>query len=184
MPGSRGGRARRGPRPDGGRLRATALLLVLQICAAGQTLAGRVDALLNANGPRHGFWGIHAVNLATGATIIDRQADRALIPASTAKLFSAALALDRLGAGYRFVTAVTADRPPDAAGRLAGDLTLRGGGDPTLSARPLPFDGGRASPDPLQGLQDLADQVVARGVKRIEGDIVGDDTAYSWEPYP
>jgi D-alanyl-D-alanine carboxypeptidase/D-alanyl-D-alanine-endopeptidase (penicillin-binding protein 4) len=37
--------------------------------------------------------------------------------------------------------------------------------------------------DPLIALEELADQVAARGVKRIDGDIVGDDTWYLWQPF-
>jgi D-alanyl-D-alanine carboxypeptidase/D-alanyl-D-alanine-endopeptidase (penicillin-binding protein 4) len=165
-------------------MRLTVLLLALQVCASGQTPAARIQALDDAGGPKNGFWGVHAVDLATGTVIAHRNADRPFIPASTAKLFSAALALDRLGADYRFVTTVTSDRAPDAGGQVAGDVTLRGGGDPTISARPLPFGSKAATTDPLQGIEELADQIVARGVRRIDGDIVGDDTAYPWEPYP
>ena len=32
-------------------------------------------------------------------------------------------------------------------------------------------------------IEDLADQVVARGVKRVDGGIIGDDTWYVWQPY-
>ncbi len=165
-------------------MRLTVLLLALQACASGQTPAVRIEALADAGGPRNGFWGVHAVDVATGTAIANRNADRPFIPASTAKLFSAALALNRLGADYRFVTTVTSERPPDAGGRVAGEVTLRGGGDPTISARPLPFGSKAATTDPLQGIEELADQIVARGVRRIDGDIVGDDTAYPWEPYP
>jgi D-alanyl-D-alanine carboxypeptidase/D-alanyl-D-alanine-endopeptidase (penicillin-binding protein 4) len=35
----------------------------------------------------------------------------------------------------------------------------------------------------LAAIEDLADQVVSRGVKRIDGNIEGDDTAYVWAPY-
>ena len=65
----------------------------------------------------------------------------------------------------------------------ADPLRLVGGGDPNLSARPIPYRTGPITGDPLAALEDLADQVAARGVKRIEGDIVGDDTWYVWEPY-
>jgi D-alanyl-D-alanine carboxypeptidase/D-alanyl-D-alanine-endopeptidase (penicillin-binding protein 4) len=38
--------------------------------------------------------------------------------------------------------------------------------------------------NPLEAIEDLADQVFARGVRVVSGDIVADDTAYVWEPYP
>jgi len=59
-----------------------------------------------------------------------------------------------------------------------------GGGDPNLSGRELPYRVDSPPGDGLQAIEDLASQVVARGVRRIDGDIVGDDTTYVWEPYP
>ena len=42
---------------------------------------------------------------------------------------------------------------------------------------------GPVTGNPLAAIEDLADQVVARGVRSIDGDIVGDDTWYVWQPY-
>ena len=53
-----------------------------------------------------------------------------------------------------------------------------------LSARVVPYQKGPTTGDPLQAIDALAEQVAAGGVRRIDGDIVGDDTAYVWEPYP
>ena len=106
------------------------------------------------------------------------------MPASNTKLFTTALGLSRLGAGYRFYTTVLSDREPDGAGTVRG-LRLVGGGDPNLSARAIPYRTGadyRRSRWPP--FDDLAAQVAARGVRRVQGDIVGDDTAYVWAPFP
>jgi D-alanyl-D-alanine carboxypeptidase/D-alanyl-D-alanine-endopeptidase (penicillin-binding protein 4) len=92
------------------------------------------------------------------------------------------MALTRLGADFTFQTRVLADAPPDASGRISG-LRLIGGGDPNLSARAIPYRRGPISGNPLAAIEELADQVVAHGVKRVAGDIVGDDTWYLWQPY-
>jgi D-alanyl-D-alanine carboxypeptidase/D-alanyl-D-alanine-endopeptidase (penicillin-binding protein 4) len=163
---------------------------VLLAVAAGalvwaQTTPQRIDAALKASGAAsRGFWGIHVVSVSTGRTLYQLEPDRYFVPASTAKLFSTALALERLGPDYRFVTLITADQAPDASGRLSGDLRLVGGGDPTLSGRPIPYRKGAAPGNPLRAIEELADLVVARGVRRIDGNIVGDDSAYLWEPFP
>ena len=152
------------------------------LCA--QTLSEKIEAALSASqSARRGFWGIHAVSLDGGGTLAARDQDRSFVPASTAKLFSTALALARLGPLHRFATVITAAEPPDASGRLAGDLTLAGGGDPTMSSRPMPYGSNQGGRNPLQAIEDLAEQVAARGVRRIDGNVVGDDTAYPWEPY-
>jgi D-alanyl-D-alanine carboxypeptidase/D-alanyl-D-alanine-endopeptidase (penicillin-binding protein 4) len=63
-----------------------------------------------------------------------------------------------------------------------------GGGDPNLSGRAVsggsePARGAPAPAEALATLAELADQVATQGVKCIDGDIVGDDTWYVWEPY-
>ena len=166
-------------------MRHLALLLLAQALFFAQTIPEGIDAILKSstNG-QCGFWGIHIVSLGSGGTLFAFQPDSLFVPASTAKLFTTALALERLGADYRFVTSVAASRGPDAAGTVTGDLHLVGTGDPTLSARPVPYRKGAALRSPLWALEELADEIVARGVRRVEGDVVGDDRAYVWEPHP
>jgi len=129
------------------------------------------------------FWGIEVVDLKTGRTLYRQNATRFFVPASNTKLFTTSMALTRLGPDFTFQTRVLADAPPDASGRIAGDLRLVGGGDPNLSPRAIPYHTGAVTGNPLTAIEDLAGQVVSRGVKRIDGNIVGDDTWYVWEPY-
>jgi D-alanyl-D-alanine carboxypeptidase/D-alanyl-D-alanine-endopeptidase (penicillin-binding protein 4) len=162
-------------------------LLALPVAAAPpDRLSGKIESLLAASaGAKRAFWGIHIVRLAGGRAVYQSNADSFFIPASNTKLFSTALALDRLGPGHRFHTVVQADALPDAGGLLEGDLVLYGGGDPSLSDRIIPY-----APEPwirgpvVRGIENLADQIVAGGVRDIRGGIVGDDSAYVWEPYP
>jgi D-alanyl-D-alanine carboxypeptidase/D-alanyl-D-alanine-endopeptidase (penicillin-binding protein 4) len=132
---------------------------------------------------RTAYWGIEVVDLRTGRTLYQRNPTRFFIPASNTKLFTTALALTRLGPDFTFQTRVLADAPPDRGGRIAGDVRLVGGGDPNLSPRPIPYHMGPVTGNPLAAIEDLAGQVAAHGVQRIEGDIIGDDTWYVWEPY-
>jgi D-alanyl-D-alanine carboxypeptidase/D-alanyl-D-alanine-endopeptidase (penicillin-binding protein 4) len=168
------------------------LALLLTLLGAGQLAAAglpeSIQKLIDSNAAaRTAFWGIQIVDLATGKTIYELNPDHYFVPASNTKLFTAALALNRLGADYRFQTRVLADAPPDAVGRIAGALRLMGGGDPNLSARVIPYQKGPSSVsmggNPLAAIEDLADQIAARGVKRVDGGIIGDDTWYVWEPY-
>ena len=67
-----------------------------------------------------------------GQPVGARNADLAVIPASTQKLLVAASALDVLGDDYRFTTSLRGATP--AGGVITGDLFLVGGGDPLLSS--------------------------------------------------
>src|SRR5437868_4074563 len=165
-------------------MRAAAILILLAAPAFAASLAENIRQLIDASpSARTAFWGIQVVDLATGKTLFDLNPNHNFVPASNAKLFSTALALTRLGPDHAFATRVLADVLPDDAGRIAGSLRLLGGGDPNLSARAVPYRTGPITGNPLAAIEELADQIAARGVKRVDGDIVGDDTWYLWQPY-
>ncbi|GAA2102878.1 D-alanyl-D-alanine carboxypeptidase/D-alanyl-D-alanine-endopeptidase [Actinomadura alba] len=109
----------------------------------------------------------------TGKDLYARGADAQMMPASNQKLQTAAAAFGVLGPGYTFRTSVLAGGPR-RAGTLTGDLVLKGTGDPTLRA--ADYDG-------------LAAAVAAKGITRVTGRLVADDTwfddrrlAPGWDP--
>src|SRR5215472_5037135 len=101
------------------------------------------------------------------------------------KLFTTALALAKLGPDFRFRTTLEALASPEKDGKLKGPLFLVGRGDPNLSNRKFPynlkeeFDGA-----PEKALAELAEPLVAKGVKEISGDVIGDDSYFPRERYP
>jgi len=99
-----------------------------------------------------------------------------VVPASTQKLVTATAALDAVGGDTRLRTAVVAPAPP-AGGVVAGDLTLIGGGDPLL-ATPDYVARFPRQPQRFTDLGALAQSVVAAGVRRVEGSVVGDERRY------
>ena len=116
--------------------------------------------------------------------IVDAQSDTALMPASLMKIVTAAAALDVMGSDGVYTTGVfvrtdALDSVTD--GTLHGDVYLVGGGDPVLNT---PRYGDRI-PDPVAytDVTELAESVRAslasKGIRRIQGRIVGDD---SWYP--
>ncbi|MGE5647206.1 MAG: D-alanyl-D-alanine carboxypeptidase/D-alanyl-D-alanine-endopeptidase [Acidobacteriota bacterium] len=158
-------------------MRWIALLVAAASLASAEPLHRRVERIL-AERPaaRRAFWGVRAAEASTGRVVYETNARRLFLPASNAKLFTTAFALMRLGPDYRFETTVRRD---------GNDLVLVGGGDPTLSGREIPYHKGPGVPgNPLQAIETLADQVFASGIRSVPGDVVGDDTAYVWEPYP
>jgi D-alanyl-D-alanine carboxypeptidase/D-alanyl-D-alanine-endopeptidase (penicillin-binding protein 4) len=120
--------------------------------------------------------GIKVVSLDTGKVLFEENAQKLLRPASNMKLYTVAAALDRLSPDYRFVTSVYAATRPDASGVVRGDLTIYGRGDPSIAAR---FNNG----DYLKAIDDLATRIVAAGVKRVEGDLVGDESYFVGPKY-
>ena len=174
----------RGPGARGRGVVRCAFVLAIagHLVAAG--LPESIQTLLASSAAaRTAFWGIQIVDLGSGKTLYELNPERFFVPASNTKLFTTALALTRLGPEATFQTRVVADLPPDAEGRIRGALRLVGGGDPNLSARAIPYRMGPVTGNPLAAIEDLAGQVVARGVKRIDGGIIGDDTWYLWQPF-
>jgi D-alanyl-D-alanine carboxypeptidase/D-alanyl-D-alanine-endopeptidase (penicillin-binding protein 4) len=162
--------------------------LLLVFSPAAQTppangLAAAVERTLAAPPLQRAVWGIHVRDLATGNVLYEKNAGVPMTPASNTKLFSSALALLRLGPAHRFKTRILADGVRKGA-TLAGDLVIVGGGDPTLSPREIPYRKGAVEGDPLVALRELAARVAEKGIRRIEGDVIGDDTLYPWDPYP
>src|SRR5437667_432757 len=116
--------------------------------------------------------GIKIASLDTGRVLFEENANKLLRPASNMKLYTVAAALDRLSPDFRFTTSVYAAARPDSAGVVHGDLTIYGRGDPSIAAR---FNNG----DYLKAIDDLASRVSATGVKRVEGDLIGDETYFT-----
>lgn len=111
-----------------------------------------------------------------GGTVVSDGADRAVIPASTLKILTAATALALIAPGTEFVTELRSATPLEG-GAVAGDLWFVGGGDPLLETADYTTTQDH-SPEIATSLEALADQLVATGVRRIDGSVVGDDRRY------
>ena len=116
------------------------------------------------------------VSLDSGKTIFEHNPQKYFSPASNAKLYTAALALERLGVNHRIKTSLYSTARPDASGTLKADLIVYGRGDPTMAAR---LNGG----DYFKGIEPLIAQLVNAGVRRIEGDLVGDESYFAGPPF-
>ncbi len=165
-------------------MRFALLLLAAALACSGADPGETVRAILDASpDAKQCFWGIRVQDAESGQVLVSMNDDKFFVPASNTKLFTTSLALRRFGPDHKFRTRVAAPEKPDANGRIT-ELRLIGGGDPNLSSRILPYNKDERNPDALGALRSLADKVVAAGVKVIDGDVVGDDRAYVWEPFP
>lgn len=145
----------------------------------------RVDAILAGEHANRSYWGILIVDRDSGETIYSLNADHFFTPASNAKLVTTALALAELGPDFRYRTTLESDGTLAADGRLSGDLILAGRGDPDLSNRVFPFAGEFARQGPIDKVfSNMADAVVAKGLREVDGDIIADDSYFPYDPYP
>ena len=158
--------------------------MVSPAVAKHDPLASQIEKILAQPEAERGFWGIEVVSLKDGRTLYAQNADKLFTPASNTKLFTTAAALALIGPDYRFKTTVETAGTVDKYGRLAGDLVLVGRGDPNLSGRVLPYGGRTQRTQPsIHVLELLADQLVQKGVKFIDGDIVADDSYFAYQRY-
>jgi serine-type D-Ala-D-Ala carboxypeptidase/endopeptidase (penicillin-binding protein 4) len=122
------------------------------------------------------LWGAKIVSLDTGITVFEHNPQKLFSPASNSKLYTVALALDRFGPDYRIKTSLYAKARPNSRGTLKGDLIVYGGGDPTINAH---LHGG----DIYKALEPLVAALTNAGVKRVHGDLVGDESYFRGPPF-
>jgi D-alanyl-D-alanine carboxypeptidase/D-alanyl-D-alanine-endopeptidase (penicillin-binding protein 4) len=112
--------------------------------------------------------GVLAVEADSGRTLFARNAEERQNVASVTKLVTTAAALARLGPEYRFKTALLADRW-DGKDTVEGNLYLRAAGDPSLGTA---------------GLWSLVNELRVRGIRRVTGSLVIDDTFFDENSTP
>jgi D-alanyl-D-alanine carboxypeptidase/D-alanyl-D-alanine-endopeptidase (penicillin-binding protein 4) len=141
-----------------------------------EELQSRITELMRRPELAQAQFAVKVSSLDTNRTLFEENAQKLLLPASVMKIFTLAAALDRLTPDFRFKTSVYAGARPDATGTVKGDLTIYGRGDPSISAT---FNNG----DYFKAINELADNIAAAGVKRVEGDLVGDESYFTGPPH-
>jgi D-alanyl-D-alanine carboxypeptidase/D-alanyl-D-alanine-endopeptidase (penicillin-binding protein 4) len=145
------------------------------------TLSNSADLATTLSGltgrTRGGTWGVMVVSLTRGDTLYADNAGEQMLPASTMKLLTSAIALDRFGPDYQFSTDALRDAAVGPDGTLTGNLYLRGDGDPALSGKFLP--GGPSAP-----MNRLADLVASKGIRHVTGSVIGDASGFDDEKVP
>ncbi|MDD5309530.1 MAG: D-alanyl-D-alanine carboxypeptidase/D-alanyl-D-alanine-endopeptidase [Deltaproteobacteria bacterium] len=121
---------------------------------------GRIIGRIASSPPGSVVAGVAVLDVRSGAEIYVRNADQPLNPASNAKIVTASAALKRLGPEFRFATSIHGKLEGNV---VRGHLYLKGHADPTLSSTDL---------------WEMARELKAAGVRRIEGGVVVDDTYF------
>lgn len=155
------------------------LLLLPSVALQSQTTTGKQALInyLNSLSRQDGFGGagisVSIKYADNGETIAELNPNLALSPASTQKLVTTAAAMVTLGEGFRFKTTLESDGVYDAEnGVLNGNLYIRGGGDPTLGSEKF----SSTKIDKL--LAAILATMQEKGVKKINGSIIGDDAVF------
>jgi len=123
------------------------------------------EALVRWARERGGVAGVAVIDPVDGRHVAAASERTPLNPASNAKLFTAAVALAKLGPHHRYVTGLYGE----IRGDHVGDLVLRGTGDPSLTT------------DDLAG---LVRALAAMGVRRVEGRILVDGSRFDAQTVP
>ncbi len=186
---------------------AAVVLAILCLPGCGGTttdestkISPQVKEVVDSPEFKHSSWTIKVVDLETGKDVFEQVSpNRMLDPASNTKLYTVATAFDTLGQDYRFETPVYEQGTSSASGQLDGNLILVASGDLVMGGRATAEGGidytdmdhtdadafGTAiltEGDPLAGLDSLARQVAANGVKAVNGDVIIDDRLYGPAP--
>ncbi|HEY0429635.1 MAG TPA: D-alanyl-D-alanine carboxypeptidase/D-alanyl-D-alanine-endopeptidase [Pyrinomonadaceae bacterium] len=125
-------------------------------------LAKKIDEQIEKSEFANARWGVFVVSLKDGRVLVARDAQKLFNPASVQKILTSTVALDKLGADFRWKTAVYAQNKIED-GTLNGDLILYGQGAPDFSA---------------EGVENLVSQLQSKGLKRIKGNVVGDESFF------
>ncbi|HEO8419090.1 D-alanyl-D-alanine carboxypeptidase/D-alanyl-D-alanine endopeptidase [Niallia sp. FSL W8-0635] len=132
------------------------------------TLSTAIESLLSTEPELKGsLAGISIRDRESGTILFEHMSDLRLTPASNMKLLTSAVALKVLGEDYQFITEIYGDgRVED--GHLKGNLYIKGNGDTSLLATDL---------------EKMAKELKNKGIRYIDGNVIGDDSWYDDTPY-
>jgi D-alanyl-D-alanine carboxypeptidase/D-alanyl-D-alanine-endopeptidase (penicillin-binding protein 4) len=163
--------------------------------SAQRSLPDAIVAVMNKPRYASATWNLFVADVETGDIVYELRPDQLAFTGSVRKLFSVGLALRQLGAGHRFTTPVYRRGEVDRRCVLHGDLVLVGAGDLTFGGRST-AEGGIAFTDfdhndannlgtailtpqnPLRGVDSLAEQVHAAGIRGVAGNVIVDDRLF------
>ena len=145
-----------------------------------ESLQSRIRLRLQSTDLRRGQVGVKVVSLSSGRVIFEENAEKYFMPASNMKNFTVAAAIEKLTPDFKFVTSVFAPAAPDSNGAVSS-LRIFGRGDVSMSTAFFPGEGDGVY---FVALDRLVDQIIAAGIKKVEGDLIADETYFTGNPVP
>lgn len=145
--------------------------------SAIEKLRERIQARISDPVVARGSIGIKVVSLNSGTVIFEHNAEKYFMPASNMKNFTVAAALEKLTPDFKLATTILSPTKPDSEGTIKGDVVIVGGGDFSIS---YSFHDG----DRLRSIDRVVDALIAAGVKRIDGNLIGDDSYFKGSVFP
>ncbi len=136
--------------------------LVVSKLAEDVAIQNKISQTIDSSEFANARWGIIAVSLKDGRIVAANDAQKVFNPASIQKTLTSMVALDKLGGTFRWKTQISAEQNIEN-GTLNGDLILYGQGSPD-------FDD--------EALQSLVNQLQTKGLKRVKGKIIGDESYF------
>jgi D-alanyl-D-alanine carboxypeptidase/D-alanyl-D-alanine-endopeptidase (penicillin-binding protein 4) len=122
----------------------------------------KINQTIDQSEFKNARWGIMAISLKDGRVICAREGQKLFNLASTQKLLTSIVALDKLGADFRWKTSVFSSQPIEGE-TLEGDLILHGTGAPDLDENALDY---------------LVNQLKNKGLRRVKGKLIGDESYF------
>lgn len=136
------------------------------------------ESILQESTLKNASFSFYVFDATSDSAIANIDGDRTLVPASTMKILSTATALRKLGSSYRFKTKLEHDGYIDTlTGILHGNIYIKGGGDPTLGSKYF-------KKEKEQFKLDWIEAIKSKGIKKINGAIIGDASYYTDDMIP
>jgi serine-type D-Ala-D-Ala carboxypeptidase/endopeptidase (penicillin-binding protein 4) len=154
------------------------LLLILPFSfisnAQNSKLKSEIESLKKDPSLKHATWSVCVMNTKNDSTIAEYNSEISVAPASTMKILTTGAALSILGSDFVFQTKLQYDGILDTiTGTLKGNLYILGGGDPSLESEYF-----KDKKDSLSTIEKWALILKAKGIKKIEGAIIGDASIF------
>jgi len=162
-------------------------LLPLSFClitglASAQSLKQNLQIAYNRlqqdSQSRYASISLTVLDAKTGEQVFAANPNTGLATASTLKTITAITAFNILGKDYQYTTSLLYNGIIDAKGTLTGDVVIHGSGDPTLGSWRY------AETKEQVILSQWVEAIRKAGIKKINGRVIGDDSAFGTQSIP